>query len=129
MNKLAKVWHIALLTVTLLFAANPVFADDKDPKAAWELIKQGAMVVDVRTPEEFAEGHIEGAINIPFEQINSEFAALGISKDTKVVLYCRSGRRSGIANDALIAAGYNHTYNGGGYQALISTGKQAVKTN
>lgn len=121
MKILAKIWHIALLTATLLVASNTAVAADKDPQAAWERIHQGAMVVDVRTPDEFAAGHLEGAINIPFEQISAEFAARGIAKDTQVVLYCRSGRRSGVANDALIADGYNNTYNGGAYETLAST--------
>lgn len=119
MKILAKIWHIALLTSALLLAAlNPAQAADKDPATAWELIHQGAMVVDVRTAEEFAAGHLEGAINIPFEQIATEFAARGIDKNTQVVLYCRSGRRSGIATDALQAEGFSHSYNGGGYQML-----------
>ena len=41
-----------------------------------------------------------------------------MAKDKSVVVYCRSGRRSGIANEALISAGYTNTYNGGGYQSL-----------
>ncbi|WP_228371159.1 rhodanese-like domain-containing protein [Shewanella piezotolerans] len=94
-------------------------AVDKDVEQAWQKIDAGALIVDVRTAEEFAQGHLPNAINIPFEQIAKAFAERKIATDKSVVLYCRSGRRSGIANDALISAGYSHTYNGGGYQMLM----------
>lgn len=62
------------------------------------------LVVDVRTPEEFARGHLPGAINIPHDQIGSRLAEL--PKDKDLVLYCRTGRRVGIAAEVLAANGY-----------------------
>nr|WP_244952154.1 rhodanese-like domain-containing protein [Shewanella insulae] len=109
---------MALLFVAIMGLSAPSYGEEKNPKVAWEHIQQGAMVVDVRTPEEFAEGHLENAINIPFEIIAEEFTKQGIAKDQSVVLYCRSGRRSGIAQESLVKLGYSNTYNGGGYQSL-----------
>jgi len=109
---------MALLFVAIMGVSAPSYGEEKNPKVAWEHIQQGAMVVDVRTPEEFAEGHLENAINIPFENIAEEFTKRGIAKDQSVVLYCRSGRRSGIAQESLVKLGYSNTYNGGGYQSL-----------
>ncbi|MCL2919501.1 rhodanese-like domain-containing protein [Shewanella litorisediminis] len=123
MNPLAKIWQLALIGLTLILTSNLAIAQDKDPATAWQLIEQGAMLVDVRTPEEYAAGHLEGAINIPYEVIATEFAKRAIDKDTSVVLYCRSGRRSGVANDALNAAGFTRVYNGGGYESLVQSGK------
>ena len=61
-------------------------------------------VLDVRSPEEFAAGHVPGAVNIPHDQVASRLAE--IPKDKEVVLYCRSGRRSGLAAETLEANGY-----------------------
>ncbi|WP_413735597.1 rhodanese-like domain-containing protein [Shewanella sp. BJSY2023SW005] len=95
-----------------------VRAEQMVPEVALTKVAQGAMLVDVRTPEEYAEGHLPEAVNIPFEQITEAFAKQGIAKDTPVVVYCRSGRRSGIAKESLEKAGYQEVYNGGGYDSL-----------
>ena len=60
-------------------------------------------LIDVRTAEEFAQGHIAGAINIPLDRFDP--AALPATDGKTRVLYCRSGRRSGIAAERLVAAG------------------------
>lgn len=62
------------------------------------------VVLDVRTPEEFAQGHVPGAVNIPHDQVASRLA--DIPRDKDVVLYCRSGRRAGLAAEVLGANGY-----------------------
>lgn len=67
---------------------------------------QTGLILDVRSPEEYAEGHIPGAINIPHDQLGSRLAEIGKYKDKDVVLYCRSGRRVGIAAGVLQAAGF-----------------------
>jgi rhodanese-related sulfurtransferase len=65
---------------------------------------QALFVLDVRTPQEFAAGHVPGAVNIPYDQVASQLAE--IPKDKDVVLYCKSGRRAGLAADVLAANGY-----------------------
>jgi len=62
------------------------------------------LLLDVRTPEEFAAGHIPGAVNIPYDQVAGHLSE--IPKDDEVVLYCRSGRRAGLAAEVLLANGY-----------------------
>lgn len=61
-------------------------------------------VLDVRTPEEYAEGHVPAAANVPHDQIAARLA--DVPKDKDVVLYCRSGRRVALAADVLSANGY-----------------------
>ena len=79
------------------------------------------VVIDVRTPQEFATGHIEGAINIPYDTIRPGLPALAkIGKDENILLYCRSGRRSGIAMQSLGQLGYRNLQNGGGLDALAA---------
>jgi rhodanese-related sulfurtransferase len=80
-----------------------------DGAAAKALVASGAKVVDVRTAQEFASGHVPGAINIPYEEVGKRTAEIG-PPSTPVVLYCRSGRRSAIAADSLKKAGYQNLY-------------------
>jgi phage shock protein E len=86
------------------------------PAEAKALVDGGALLVDVRTPEEFASGHIEGAKNIPVSEVQVRLAEFG-AKDGKVVVYCRSGNRSGKAKTMLEAAGYTAVFNAGAYSA------------
>ncbi|MGI2111376.1 rhodanese-like domain-containing protein [Shewanella frigidimarina] len=112
----------SILALLVLFAASlmPTWAAEQEPSVAWGKIDRGVTLIDVRTAEEFAAGHIDGAINIPFENIVSELAKRNITKDTEIVLYCRSGNRSGMAQESLVKQGYSNTYNAGGFDSLIS---------
>jgi rhodanese-related sulfurtransferase len=79
---------------------------------ARKIIEDGAEVLDVRTDVEYAAGHIAGARHVPVADLQREGAAL--SKDTPVILYCRSGNRSGPAADAFAASGFDaHSIEGG----------------
>jgi rhodanese-related sulfurtransferase len=64
------------------------------------------VVLDVRTSEEFAAGHVPGSVNVPHDQVESRLAELAGAKDKDVVLYCRSGRRAQMAADVLAQAGF-----------------------
>jgi rhodanese-related sulfurtransferase len=72
---------------------------------ARRLVEAGARLVDVRTPEEFAAGHIPGAVNIPVGELDRRMGELE-PKNGAVVVYCRSGNRSGRATRVLESAGY-----------------------
>ncbi len=65
------------------------------------------LILDVRSPQEYAEGHIPGAINIPHDQLGSRLAEIGSHKNKDVVLYCGSGGRVGIAVNILRPAGFS----------------------
>ena len=100
------------IAVSLFAAGAPAAAeaaDAIDGATAKALAAGGARVVDVRTPEEFASGHVPGAINIPYDQIARRASEIG-PPSTQVLLYCRTGRRSGIAADALDRAGYKKVF-------------------
>jgi phage shock protein E len=88
-------------------------------QVAWEAIGQGAPVIDVRTDEEFRQGHLPGAVNIPYDQIASRVGELPSDRSQPIVLYCRTGRRSGIAKTSLEGLGFTHTINAGGYDAMM----------
>ncbi len=72
------------------------------------------ILLDVRTEEEFLENHIEGAMLIPDYEIGDKAALLLPQKDSLILIYCRSGRRSALAAKDLIALGYTHVYDFGG---------------
>ena len=81
-----------------------------------------AVIIDVRTAEEYAAGHIDGAINIPHEQIGQGIQSVkGLKKTTPVLVYCRSGRRSGIAKSTLEQLGFKQIVNGGGIETVAQT--------
>lgn len=86
---------------------------------AWQRIKGGALAIDTRSPEEFASGHLPGAINIPHDQIEERWHELGPALDREIVVYCKSGRRSEIAKQTLERLKFSNVTNGGGIAELI----------
>lgn len=79
-----------------------------------ELIANGAVLIDVRTPAEFSAGHVKGSTNIPLDKIKSKTEKIKQLKKP-VVLCCQSGMRSGQATSILKGAGITEVYNGGGW--------------
>lgn len=69
------------------------------------------IILDVRTDAEWAAGHLEGAVLIPYERVGEEIAKVVSDKDEKIYLYCRSGRRAGIAMATLEKSGYKNLVN------------------
>ena len=96
----------AFAVATLAFAAEPAasLVSQEALLARQQQADAALFVLDVRTPEEFAAGHIPGAVNIPHDQVAARL--MDVPKDKDVVIYCRSGRRSAIAAEALAANGY-----------------------
>ena len=79
-----------------------------------KLIAEGALLVDVRSKDEFANGHVMGSVNIPLEQIASKVPEL--KKHSYVITCCRSGNRSAMALRTLKAKGLKNVVNGGSWQ-------------
>ncbi len=71
---------------------------------------EGPVVLDVRSPEEYADGHVPGAINVPYDQIGARLDSLDAYRDRGFVVYCRTGRRAGIAETVLIEAGFERVW-------------------
>ena len=87
-----------------------------DPIAGAEarrLVESGARLVDVRTPEEYEAGHIAGAVNIPIRELDGRLGELA-PKEQPIVVYCKSGNRSGRAARMLKDAGYRAVHDLGG---------------
>jgi phage shock protein E len=91
-----------------------------DAATARKLVAAGVKVVDVRTPAEFQAGHVPGAVNIPFDQMPRRSGELG-PPSTPLVLYCRSGRRSGIAVGTLKQQGFTRLYDLQAYDRWVAS--------
>lgn len=78
-----------------------------------ELIKNGAIILDVRSKGEYSGGHVKGSLNIPLDQLNSNLNKL--NKEKVIITCCASGMRSGVAKSQLKAKGFSQVYNGGSW--------------
>ncbi len=83
-----------------------------------ELLKNGAVIVDVRTPGEFQGGHIKNSINIPLNNIGAQTGKL--NKNKAIITCCASGMRSSQARSILLSKGFTEVHNGGGWMSLQS---------
>ncbi len=103
-------------------APQTVAKQSKDPVAAKRLIASGAAVIDVRTADEFADGHVAGALNIPVSELEHRMGEVAqlVKADTTapIVVYCAPGSRASQAQQTLSAAGYVRIVNGGGFDDL-----------
>ena len=78
-------------------------------------LKQGALVIDVRSAGEFTSGHLAQAINIPLDEIETALPKRVKDKSQVLLLHCASGMRSGMAKSKLNGMGYPNAFNLGGY--------------
>lgn len=82
-----------------------------------EMVKNGAIILDVRSKGEFAGGHIKGSVNISVDTLRNNLAKLK-DKDKTIITCCASGMRSSTAKSILQSNGYVNVYNGGGWNSL-----------
>jgi phage shock protein E len=106
-----------LAAVAFLAVALSCRAGGGDAVMVRQKIKAGALVVDVRTEAEFAAGAYPGATNIPLDQVEKRLADFGDRKRA-IVVYCRSGNRSGQAKVILEKNGFSDVTNGGGLKDM-----------
>ena len=90
-------------------------APQLSPAQAGSVLAEGALAVDVREPEEWEAGHVDGSLWIPLGELQDRAGEL--PRDRPLVIVCRSGSRSGYAADALVAAGYDASNLAGGLHA------------
>lgn len=109
---------ILLAVVAVLVGAMYFFAPKSDTtgEQAQSLVAAGALLVDVRSPEEFQAGHIPGARNVPIDALGARMSELG-PQSTPIVVYCHSGGRSAQAQRLLRDAGFSNVHNLGAMSA------------
>jgi len=82
------------------------------------VITESTTVIDVRTEKEYKAGHLQKALHLPYDTIQKTITAHVPDREAEIILYCRSGRRSGIAKKTLDAMGYKNVINAGAYKKL-----------
>jgi phage shock protein E len=103
---------IFLIITFFTLSTGMIMAAENQSKVK-EKISKGARIIDVRTPEEFSEGHYKGAVNIPLSDIPARIKEFG-DTSKPIIVYCRSGRRSAEAKKILIEKGYKDITDAGG---------------
>jgi Rhodanese-related sulfurtransferase len=117
------------LTILLIFGFSFAY-QDLNAKQFYEMMQKekDAIILDVRTQQEYQEGHISNAINIPVQILGQQLDKLKNFKDKKILVYCRSGHRSAIASQILDRAGFKNVYNlKGGLLEWKASGLPLVK--
>lgn len=108
---------VLTLTIWCSVLFSSIGVTSERTKIGWELIDQGAVIIDVRTPQEFSQAHLPNALNYPLSELETHFA--DISKEQLIVLYCRSGNRSGQAYQYLTSKGFTNLHNAGGLNEMV----------
>lgn len=121
-------WAIAAILGLVLVAQQLQAADGVDVKQAQSMNKQGALLLDVREPDEYSAVHAPDAKLIPLGQLSSRLPEIATYKDKPIVVMCRSGRRSAQAVSLLKEAGYTQVSNvKGGIQSWESEGLEVIR--
>ena len=124
--------RFALLLWALLVVSAGASAEAPRPTAAdlHAAYESGVVFVDVRTEAEWLAGHLKNAVHLPLDEIGARAASLLPSKDTDLVLYCRTGRRAQIAAEQLRQLGYTGvSAMTGGYDDLEAAGYPVGRTS
>lgn len=110
-------WILYFIGLAVLVALIRMRRSGEVPKKeAEELVKNGAIIVDVRNPDEFQRGHLSQAYNMPLGNVESLMMAKFKDHEKPILVHCQSGIRSKRAKDKLERAGYKHVYDMGSYE-------------
>ncbi|MCP4955753.1 rhodanese-like domain-containing protein [Photobacterium aquimaris] len=113
-------YGLFIATLSLSVMTSTSYAKNVSVQQFWQLQQQQPnVIIDVRTAAEFNDGHLDSAINIPYQQI-ATIVTHYPDKAQPILLYCKSGRRAEIAATALEKLGYTAIYNGLNYKKLKS---------
>ena len=122
MKRFAVAALVAFLSVSALSYAGSEQPEQQTPQQrAWRLIDDGALLIDVRSRQEYEAGHLDNSINVEHDKVEELAETIGEDKDREVVVYCRSGKRAEEAREALKSYGYENIHNGIGYNGLKKT--------
>ena len=99
-----------LILLVLLWIVQPPKVEVLEKSQYQALVKKGYTIIDVRTPEEYAEGHIQGALNINVKSEAFVTEIENLSKSDTLLVYCRSGRRSLYAAQVMVSFGFQKIY-------------------
>ena len=117
--------RIVVLLLLSLFATN---CGQVDANEYEKIFSSENVLVDVRTPSEYLYDHLDKAVNIPFDKIESEIKYYAPNKEQTIVVYCESGSRSGIAEKKLKEMGYTNVINAGKFKELKAAEEKLNKS-
>lgn len=106
---------VIAVTVVILFS---IIKNQSGKKDIPKFLQDGAIVIDVRSKQEFQSGHFSTAKNIPHDQIKNKIQEVGKDKTKPIIVYCASGARSTVARSTLMEMGYTNVLNAGGYSSI-----------
>ena len=127
-----KTWIAPLVVAAALLTGCSTTSDaitDVDVAEAQQIVDDGsAVILDVRTPEEFAAGHLPDAININVEASDFATKVAGLDESTETLVYCQTGNRSGVATDQMADLGFTDISDlQGGIEAWAAAGETVVR--
>ncbi len=114
---------IALIVIVIAYLLFKLFIMKKlglKRKDAIIMLQNGGKIIDVRNPDEYNKGHVEGSLNIPHTEILEGIKKYPISQDTPLIIYCVSGMRSKAACSTLKLAGFTNVKNAGTLRKAIA---------
>ncbi|KJV36828.1 hypothetical protein VI08_02755 [Luteibacter yeojuensis] len=82
----------------------------RDAMATRMAAHDAPVLLDVRTPAEYRDGHLAGALNVPVDEVRARSGAIGARRDQELVVYCKSGKRAARARDTLQSLGYTNVH-------------------
>ena len=106
----------------MLGMSTPIYAQLSAETVQTQITQKQALLIDVRTQDEFQQGHLEGSVLMPYDVIDTGISSLTQDKDQLIYVYCRSGNRSGTAKTTLERLGFTNVHNLGGYEQLKAAG-------
>lgn len=117
-----KPWFIPFAAILLTSPALTQAAPSSTAAGKTEAVRAKGVWIDVRSADEFHQGHLQGARNVPMQELAAVIQSISPDKNAPVHLYCRSGSRAQAALNLLKQAGYTNVRNHGGYEALRQKG-------
>jgi phage shock protein E len=108
MNVYARSLSLVFLLASSAFATDAPVSVSSELLATRIIYGTQPLILDVRTPAEFAAGHVPGAVNLPYDQISERYPELELSTDAELIVYCRSGKRAGMAEATLAELGFTN---------------------
>lgn len=126
-NRSIRGFYFCVLAILLLLAVEYILLtphlsaqQESFEEKAWKVIHAGALLVDVRSPSEYTEGHLPGAVNIPDYQFTERIGEFGQDKNRQIVLYCRTGIRAMKVELMLENKGYKNVLNAYSYKDMLN---------
>lgn len=110
--------NLVFLAIAILFVIYLFIRSKTTSKGIAEYLKAGALVIDVRSKQEFDQGHFSKAVLVPIDQFEARLKEVGADKQKPIIVYCHAGSRAAVAETILKKNGFSKVINARSYDAL-----------